>query len=83
MLVNIITNSKRIVNFIKKSEGFGGVCDKQPKAYVMLNIPIGYVDRFSESIDAHIESRGVNLEKYGYRILNLRGHNVIEKGTLK
>ena len=78
----IITNSKEIVDFIRESEGYGGIVDKQPNAYVLVNVQVGFLDRFCEGIDSFITSKNIDLKKYGYRILHPRGGIAEEKGDL-
>lgn len=82
MIIDILTNSERIVDFIKREEGFGGVIDEQSKNYVLKNVQIGFLDRFCESLDNYVRQEGINMENYGYRILDPRGNNVREKGNL-
>ncbi|MDD5191895.1 MAG: hypothetical protein PHH54_00485 [Candidatus Nanoarchaeia archaeon] len=82
MIIDLITNSQEIVNYVKKSEGCGDIEDKQPKAYVMLNVQIGFFDDLYKRLEKLIEEEKINKNKYGYRVLDPRGVVRIEEGNL-
>jgi len=71
MIIDLLTNSKDIVEFVKESEEFGGIIDKQEKAYVLINIQIGFLEHFYEALDKFLEEK--KIENYWYRILNPQG----------
>ena len=80
MIIDMITNNEKIVGFVRKEEGFGGKAHKLPNCYVMINIQIGFLDRFCNNLDDYIKKQEIDMDKYGYRVLNPRGWNVMEKG---
>ncbi len=82
MIIDLITNNEGIVKFVKEEGEFGGLVDKHPNNYVMVNVQIGFLDNFCDRLDSYIVSKGIDLDKFGYRILNPKGFNVGEKGSL-
>jgi len=82
MIIDLITNSEDIVKFVKENEGCGDIEDRQPKAYIMPNIQIGFLDDFYKSVEKFIKENNTNKDKYGYRVLDPRGIVRIEQGNL-
>lgn len=82
MIIDLLTNSKDVVEFVKESEEFGGIIDKQPNAYVLLNIQIDLLDRFYERLSSFVNSKKIDFGKCGYRILDAKGIVTREEGNL-
>ena len=61
MIIDLITNSEDIVKFVKENEGCGDIEDRQPKAYIMPDIQIGFLDDFYEKVEKFITVEGLGL----------------------
>tara|TARA_Y100000310_G_C20661678_1_gene805154 strand:- start:597 stop:827 length:231 start_codon:yes stop_codon:yes gene_type:complete len=63
MIVDIYTNSKEVMDFIKEKEGFNGVIENRSGFYKMLNVPIGYKEYLSEQVNDFIKKEKLNGAK--------------------
>ncbi len=81
MIVDLITNSREIAEFVKKAE-VGRLENKRNLSYYsLMNIPIGYVRDFNKQLKEFCFEKGIDFNNLGYIIKPANG-KVIEKGKI-
>ena len=81
MIVDLLTNSRSIFDFVKRKYG-GKVIELKQKPFELVNIPIGFADDLKSELDALVEKEGIDLKKFGYRVIGPRD-DIIEASAGK
>ena len=87
MIVDLITNNKAIFDYVKEGMNEDGVIrygrvKTEESPLKLVNFCIGFVDWFCEDLDNFTENQGIDMNKFGYRVLNPRGEVAGERGNL-
>ena len=82
MIIDLITNSEKIIDFVKEKEGFGGKVEEKDGRYKLINVQIGYEDRFSTDISKFMRKNKIKSKEYGFEIRGPRNNLVVIYGKL-
>jgi len=77
MLIDLITNNRKIFDFVKREHGGR---DKNGKYFSLINIPAGFPDAFCKELDEFIKMENMGLEEYDYRVLRWDGKLIQASG---
>jgi len=76
MLVDLVSNSVCILEYVRKEHGGRLLRDS------LINIPIGYLSNFTRDLWTYVNKNKINLGEKGYKIIPINGKEII-RGNYK
>lgn len=73
MIIDLATNNKGIVNYVKKTEGYGGKVEEKDGKYKLVNVQVDSLFNFYSGMLAYMRDNNIKWLETVVRVKDSRG----------